>query len=552
MLTQLQVQNFALAEKARIEFSPALNVFTGETGAGKSILIDAIRFVLGERMEIKAPAGQVSWVEAAFEVRNSAIRKNEAASAFFEDDEDVLILRKEISAEGRSRIWINGKAATNASLKQLGTLLLDIHGQYDHQMLLDAGSHQDLCDRYAKNEKIQGEYAVLYEEYRTIKQRQEELSRLNEGRERELDLLKYQIGEIEAAKLEEGEEEELKAEQARFTNSEKLYEACSRILQFLEGEERSISDLLAQASRDVNSLARLDASQEKLKGEFENVQLSFEEISRSFRDYQENLSFEPERFQEIEKRLDQMDLLKRKYGGSISRVLEFLAVSKKRCDELVNKDLYEKEAAQKLKKILPSLEALADLLSASRKKAGQLLKKTIEAELGDLQIPYARFECKVEKTDFGPSGRDSVEFMISLNAGEALLPLRKIISGGEVSRVMLALKKALIKVDPVSTLIFDEIDANIGGRLGEVTGQKLKEIARERQVLLITHLPQIASFADLHIKVLKKTQGGRTVTEYKAIEGDERVRELAQMMSGRKETDISKKHAEEMLAKASR
>ncbi len=552
MLTQLQVQNFALAEKALLDFSPRLNVFTGETGAGKSILIDAIRFVLGERVDVRPSAGKPCSVEAVFEIRDKALRGHEALAPFWSEDDEVLILRKETNDEGRSRIWINGKTANNSSLKQIGSLLLDIHGQYDHQLLLDAGSHLDLVDRFAKSEKTLEEYAAVYAEYKALTDRRESLAKLLEGRDRELDLLKYQIDEIERAAPEDGEEDELKTEQARFSNAEKLFETCARILQVLEGEERSVSDLLAQADRDLHSLARLDNSQEETIKEFENVQLGFEEISRRLRDYQETLSFEPDRYQEIEKRLDLLDLLKRKYGGSVSAVLEFLAVSKKRYDELMNRDLYEREIDQNLKKVLPKLEALASQMTQSRKKAGQLLKKTIETELGDLQIPYARFECKVEAAEFGPFGRDAVEFLISLNAGEALLPLRKIISAGEVSRVMLALKKALIKVDPVSTLIFDEIDSNIGGRLGEVTGQKLKEIARERQVLLITHLPQIASFADRHIKVLKKVRDGKTVTDYRVIEGDERVRELAQMMSGKKETDISKKHAEEMLTKASR
>ncbi len=551
MLTQIQVQNFLLAGKASLPFSPELNVLTGETGAGKSILIDAIRFVLGERVEVRPAEGQTASVEAVFELHDKALRGHEWLEPYkSEDDEDVLILRKEVNLEGKSKVWINGRAATTAALKQIGSLLIDIHGQYDHQLLLDAASHLGLVDRYAKTEDLRKEYGEVYAGYHTLIQRREELAKLAEGRERELDLLKYQVEEIEKADLSESEEEELKTEQARFGNSEKLYEACSRALEYLEGEERSVSELLAKAQRDVSLLAKLDPSIENTKTEFENVQLGFEEMSRSLRDYQESLSFDPDRLSEIEKRLDLIDLLKRKYGSTVGKVLEFFENARRRFDELNNKEVYEKEIEQNLKKILPKLESLADQLTAGRKKAGVLLKKTIETELGDLQIPYAKFECGITQTDFSASGRDGVEFLISLNAGEPVMPLAKIISGGEVSRVMLALKKALIKVDPVGTLIFDEIDANIGGRLGEVTGQKLKEISQARQVLLITHLPQIASFADRHFKVAKKVKDGKTVTEYRVIEGEERVRELAQMMSGRKESEISKKHAEEMLSRA--
>lgn len=551
MISQIQVQNFALAGKASLEFSPKLNVLTGETGAGKSILIDAIRFVLGERVDVKPAAGQNASVEAVFELSDKKLSGHEALEPYKnEDDENILILRKETSSEGKSKVWINGRAATTGILKQIGSLLIDIHGQYDHQQLLDSANHLDLVDRFAKIEGAKKEYETIFAEYHSFVQRRDELAALAEGRERELDLLKYQVEEIERAKLAEGEEEELKVEQSRFANSEKLYEAVTRVLDFLESEERSVSDLLGHAYRDVTFLAKLDSSLEEAKGEFENVQLGFEEMSRKFRDYQETLSFDPERLSEIEKRLDLIDLLKRKYGGSISRILEFFETSKKRYDELSNKEVYEKETAQSIKKILPKLDKLASELTLARKKAGALLKKTIETELGDLQIPYAKFECRILQKDYDSSGQDEVEFLISLNAGEDVQPLAKIISGGEVSRVMLALKKALIKVDPVETLIFDEIDANIGGRLGEVTGQKLKEISKERQVLLVTHLPQIASFADKHFKVSKKVQAGKTVTEYSILEGDDRVRELSQMMSGKKETEISKKHAEEMLSRA--
>ncbi len=558
MLTRLYVKNFALVREAALEFSPELNCLTGETGAGKSILIDAIRFVLGERMEIPAAAGETCVVEAVFEI-GAARKRGQAGKiacplfdAFLEPDEDVLILRKEAQAEGRTRVLINNRTANNSSLKEIGRLLLDIHGQYDHQLLLDSASHLDLIDRFAKTGPLLAEYQILFQEYDLLRKRQEELRNLAEGRERELDLLKYQIDEIERAGLRDGEEEELKTENARFGNSEKLHELASRVLAFLEEEERSVSELLGEACREVSALVRLDPSLEETKAGFENAQLEFEELARTFRDYRENLSFDPERLAEIEKRLDLIEHLKRKYGGAVATVLEFFEKIKKKYDELLNGEVYEKEAEKKIAQIRPKLQALAAELTEKRKKAASLLKRTIETELKDLELSHTRFDCEIQKQDFSATGMDAIEFMISLNPGEALLPLKKIVSAGEVSRIMLAMKKALMKVDPVLTLIFDEIDANIGGRLGHVTGQKLKEIASERQVLLITHLPQIASFADRHFKVSKSVKAGKTFTEYRIIAGEERVQELAQMMSGKNETEISRKHAKEMLNKVTR
>jgi DNA repair protein RecN (Recombination protein N) len=546
MLERLHIQNFALIKDIALDFSPQLNVLTGETGAGKSILIDAIRFVLGDRLESgKLNEGTCS-VEAVFAPNNEILALPQVA-AFLAGEDSVLILRKETTVEGRSRAWINNRSVTNSTLKEIGNCLLDIHGQYDHQLLLDAASHLNLIDRFAKNEELKKHYHTLYSRYDELVERREELAQLEEGREREIDLLKYQIDEIERAELIENEDEELRAEQIRMANSEKLYEIVEKALTFLDGEDSSVSSLLISAFREVNQLARLDSSLDNLRGEYENAQLNVEEVIRSLREYKENLSFEPERLGEVEKRLDLIDLMKRKYGGSVAKVLEYLNEAKAKYDQIANKGLYEKEIDQNIKKLLPELTDLADQLTEKRKKAASSLKRVIELELKDLQIPNARFECEIEKTDFGPQGKDQLEFMVTLNLGQPVLPLRKIISAGEVSRVMLAMKKALMKIDPVATLIFDEIDSNIGGRLGEVTGQKLKEIAAERQVLLITHLPQIASFADRHFKVTKNVKQGKTITEYQILEGEERIKELAQMMSGKKETDISKKHAEEML-----
>ncbi len=549
MLLRLQIQNFALIQSLTLEFDSHLNVLTGETGAGKSILIDALCFALGERYEgQKISAGKNCSVEAVFEVP-PAVRKNEKLEPFLEDEE-VLILRREITPEGKNRVWINNRTATNAALKDAGTLLINIHGQHDHQLLLDPASHMDMVDRLAKNEVLLAEYRQFFAEYDQLLKQKEELAELTETREREIDLLKYQIKEIEGPAFQEGEEDELKVERIRLANAEKLHGMVERVLQSLNDHEDSVSNQLSRGLKDMSMFVRLDASMENLKSDLETAQLGIEETIRSLRDYQENLSFDADRLEEIDKRTDQIELVKRKYGGSLTEALKYLEEAKEKFDKLTNSELYSKEAEQKIKKVLPKIQQLAGELTDKRKKTGLSLKRTVEGELKDLNIASAVFECGIEKKDFSADGADQLEFRVSLNPGQPVMALRKVISGGEASRVMLAMKKALMKVDPVPTLIFDEIDANIGGRLGSVTGEKLKEIAGERQVLLITHLPQIASFADRHFKVTKKIKKDQTVVEYDLLEGEERVRELAQMMSGKNETEIAKKHAEEMLSKS--
>ncbi|MFA6599747.1 MAG: DNA repair protein RecN [Candidatus Omnitrophota bacterium] len=551
MLTQLHIKNFALIENLSLEFSGKLNVLTGETGAGKSILIDAIRFVLGERMDGLRGADQAAacFVEAAFEAGEDFLKAHPVFEPYLEE-EGLLVLRRE-HAQGKSRAWINNRLVALAQLKEAGSCLIDIHGQYDHQLLLDGKSHMALTDRLAGNADLLRAYGLLYEQYRALAGETEEIARLEEHKERELDLLKYQIQEIERAEISDMDEDALDHERIRLANAEKLSEAATRALSVLDEQDVSASGLVAEALRDIGALARLDGSMEKFKGEGEALRYSLLEIISALRDYRENLTFDPARLAEIEKKLDLLEHLKRKYGGSFANVLEFYREAKAKYDRLIDTAVTRRDIEMKMKSLVPQLDALASKLSQKRRKAAELLKRTIESELKDLHILHACFESGIEKTDYAAEGTDRVEFMIRMNPGQPLLPLKKIISGGEASRVMLAMKKALMEVDPIPTLIFDEIDTNIGGRLGQVTGQKLKSIAGERQVLLITHLPQIASFADRHIKVTKAIRKGKTAVSYEILEGDERVRELAQMMSGLRETEISRRHAAEMLNQAS-
>ncbi len=554
MLTQLHIENFALIRKLSLEFSSALNVLTGETGAGKSILIDSLRFALGERVNLTGvhDKGVRTRVEAAFEVDIKKLKSNELLEPFLEDGENLLVLRRELE-DGKTKCWVNGRITTVSTLRDIGVSLVDIHGQYDHQLLLDAHSHLGLIDLLAKVDSVKAKYVALYETYASLKAKLDEVLLLEEDKTRELDLLKYQVDEIERANIDGFDEEALITEKMRLANSEKLHELVKKVLDPLDSGEPSTSELFASAMRPVKDLVRLDPSLEELiQKKLEDSQSILEDAISALRNYEEELTFDPERLDEIQSQLRAFELLKKKYGTNLDEILEFLTRSKKKYEELANSENTKQELVNQIARIRPKLETIAQELTTKRKHAAKLLKSHIETELKDLNIPKANFEVQFEKCDdFSGEGGDKIEFMISLNQGEQPLPLAKIISGGEASRVMLAMKKALIEVDPISTLIFDEIDANIGGRLGSVTGTKLKEISKLRQVLLITHLPQIAAFADCHIKVTKRVQAAKTEVTCDVLEKDEKVRELAQMMSGKKETDISREHAREMLEKVS-
>lgn len=550
MLTQLHIKNFALIEDLTLEFSGQMNVLTGETGAGKSILIDAIRFVLGERMEgLRAEVlEKPCQVEAAFELRAELLKNQTAFEPYLADD-GLLVLRREFSA-GKTRAWINNRLVPLSLLKEIGAYLIDIHGQYDHQRLLDSASHLDILDRFAKVDLLKEDYRAFYEAYARLRKEQDALTALEEHRERELDVLKYQVDEIERAEIRDLNEEALELERMRLANAERLAEIVSHALAVLDENDPSADSFLSEAARDLKGLVKFDSSVEKLKTDCENVQYSLQEMVRALKDYREKLTFDPDRLRELEKKADLLEHLKRKYGGTHAKVLAFYQAAKAKYDKLIDMDMAKSDLQKEMRELEPKLREAALKFSEKRKKAGALLKKTIEAELKDLQIAHAEFEVRIEKTDFSAEGMDRVEFLARMNPGQPMLAIAKIISGGEASRVMLAMKKALMQVDPVPVLIFDEIDTNIGGRLGHVTGQKLKSISGERQVLLVTHLPQIASFADRHIKVTKSVQKGRTLVQYQVLEGEAKVRELAQMMSGQQESEISRRHAEEMLDRA--
>ncbi len=555
MISQLTIQNFGLIDRLSLEFGGDLNVLTGETGAGKSILIGALRYALGERFDAdqmrdpKIPC----IVELVCELSKELVSENESFKEFLEGDDRQIIINRTYTPEGKNKIKLNGFSLTLGQLKSVGDLLVDFHGPNDHQMLLAPESHIKILDRLCGLIKpLKEAYTVSYEEYKKIERSLEEIKEGALSRERELDLLGHQIKELERVSLERKKYEETLEKETQLKNREKLYESVRSMIGIFENEENGIGEMVSKAFPFMRSLSAIDKNAASLEAKLENFQSLSDEILSDLRRYEEGLSFEPDEARELARRCDAYHDILRKYGPVIEDAASFYKKSKDRHNFLINLEHNDGTLRVNLKKVEKTLKETADKISKERQKAARSLAKTIESELKDLGILHVRFECRVSPATLKSDGADDVMFFISPNLGEELKPLAEIVSSGEAARVMLALKKSLTKVDPIPVLIFDEIDAQIGGRLGSIIGTKLCALAADRQVILVTHLPQIASFAGRHFKVSKKTSGGRTLTTVDLLDRAGRVKEMAQMMSGEKESGISLIHAEEMLAKAGR
>lgn len=558
MLTQLTIENFGLIERVTVEFVEKLNILTGSTGAGKSILIDGLRFALGERLnpaQIR-DAHKPCLIEIVFELQDPKLRANEVIKEFLTDEDQQLIINRQYLPDGRSKIKVNGFSVTVGQLKVLGNFLIDFHGAHDHQLLLAQEQHIGVLDQLTDFGSAQDVYRAQYEKYLLIKKELAGLEELSATRERDLELVSHQVQELEQVVLTDEAYQKICEEQSRIHNAEKLYGHTAALLQILEGDDGSLADIVRRSFSPLRSLTAVDVKTSVFEEYLNNIQENSEQLLSQLRDYLERLSFEPAEAAQVSQKFDVYDDIKRKYGPSIEDAAAFFSEAKEKYRLLLNFEENDAQLRQDLSDAQKELKKLAQKLTTARKKSAELLKATIEKELKDLGIDHVLFEARILADDFHASGCDQVVFYISPNAGEDLKPLAEIVSSGEAARLMLALKKALIKVDPIPVLIFDEIDAQIGGRLGTITGKKLKELSVHRQVILITHLPQIASFADSHFKVIKKVSGGRTITTVNLLDKVERVEELAEMMSGKpsvaskSHNDISLSHAQAMLSSA--
>lgn len=549
MLEELHIVNFAIIQDLEIRFSEGLMIFTGETGAGKSIILDAINVLVGGKVDptmVRDGAERAS-LEAAFiipaetKIEIEEILKREE---LFEDSRTVTLAR-EIRVEGRAIARVNGRNVNVGLLKELGTYLVDIHGQSEHLSLLDVRSHLGLLDRYATVDEELAAYKEEYHRLQGVRKELKELRELEQESSRRIELLSFQAQEIEAAHLKEGEDVELEQERSRLANAEALSSSAQQAIVLLDEsgpDGSSAADLLGQAQQLVNTLVRTDSSQQSLAEQIQLLNEQVTDLSANLRDYLERIEYNPRRLEQVEERLDMLHQLKRKYGGSIPAITQYGMDARRQLETIANAsdriaELQEQETA-----LLETARQKAGLLSQKRKDAAVDLCLQVEQELADLSMKGARFEVDFgqgDETVFTATGTDSVEFLISPNPGEGVKPLVKIASGGETSRLMLALKNVLAKADFVPTLIFDEIDQGIGGRVGFVVGEKLWNLGKSHQVMCVTHLPQLAAFGDRHYKVLKKVNERRTITEVETLEDTGRIVELAQMNGSMSEANLN-------------
>ena len=551
MLSQMTNRNFGLIDEISIEFVNGFNILTGETGAGKSILIDALRSVLGERLDttsIRNPQNPCV-IEAVFDFPDKKLRESEAIKEFLNEDDHTIIIQR-VQSTSSGKIKINGLSATVAQLKNLGNHLIDFHGPHDHQMLLSEEQHLVMLDQLANFKNAKEEYAQIFAAFEQTRKELNHLNAMAQTRQRDLDLLSHQVKELEALPLSEEKHNELLQEETKLNNAEKLHEHIQNLLGLLDDEEAGANALLRKAFSPLKSLTQIDEKSVGLLDQLSGIQDQTNDLISQLNDYASGLNFDGQTAQRIHDQCDTYSDIKRKYGPTLEDAQKFYTEAKEKLDLIKNFEHNDQKLRNTLKSQEKELALIAQKITKSRQKAAEDLKTTIESELKELGILHVKFEVRFEKVDFNKDGQDKIVFFISPNAGEDLKPLAQIVSSGEAARLMLALKKALIKVDPIPVLIFDEIDAQIGGRLGTITGKKLKELSRCRQVILITHLPQIASFADRHLKVSKSVKAGRATTDVLLLEGKKRVEEIAQMMSGTNTTKISISHAEDMLAQA--
>jgi len=551
MLTELHIRNFAIIDQLDLEFGPGLAVFTGETGAGKSIIMDAVELLLGGRADATAirSDADLAQVEGTFKLAGP---ERSAAQEILKredllDDPRYVVLGRETRREGRSSARINGRSVNLSILKELGEVLVDIHGQGEHLSLLNVRAHLGLLDRYANVESQLASYRKTYQSLLGVRRELAELREAQSNAERRTEMLTFQAEEIEAAKLRPGEDEELKLERDRLANAESLATLAQEALSVLDegtSESSAATDLIGQASRSLAKLAQIDATQASLSEQSAALEDNLADLAHALRNYLEAIEFNPKRLEDVEERLDLIHRLTRKYGGSLQAVLAFAVDARRELETITTASARIAELEQDESKALGKLAEQGLALSQKRKEAAGRMSAAMEAELDDLRMASARFAVDFQtKSDpqgvplpdgsrlaFDGTGLDKVEFLVAPNPGEGLKPLAKTASGGETSRLMLALKNVLARADQVPTLIFDEIDQGIGGRVGGTVGEKLWGLGREHQVMVITHLPQLAAYGDQHWQVQKVIEKGRTLTRVAELSGEPRTLELAQML----------------------
>ena len=552
MLNELHIENIAVIERADISFTTGLNVLTGETGAGKSIVIDSIGAVLGERVsrELVRHGAEKGLVSAVFDLEGTEqwLQDNEIEA------EDELILQRRISADGKSSCRVCGTPVTAAQMKELAALLVDIHGQNDGRQLMDEHRHMEYLDRFGSYEEIAAEYGRQYAKFRAIEKEISKLSMDELEKARLSDSLRFQIDELEKAELKAGEKEELSARRDLLRNSEKLTEAIDEAYAALYGGDENALSLAQNAEYYAQRAATIAPELEKASSSISDAVFSLSDAAELLRDFKDSLDFSPEEYDRLETRLALLSKLDRKYGKDEAELLEYLEQCREKLDDIQ----YADERLEKLNRELEVQKkqclAAAGELSRARRQTARELEERIVSELRDLNMPSVRFAVEFapieNKLGFDANGMDQIRFVMSANAGEEMGRISKIASGGELSRIMLAMKNVFAENDPVSTMIFDEIDTGVSGIAAQRVGEKLYCVSRGKQVMCVTHLPQIAAMADSHFVISKEERSGRTYTEVRPLDVEGRKRELARLHGGNNITATTLASAQEQLSAA--
>jgi DNA repair protein RecN (Recombination protein N) len=564
MLRCVHIANLAIVREATLDLECGLNLLTGETGAGKSILVDALLLVMGGRAVtdvIRSGADRIS-VEAVFDLTGNRSADAFLAERGYADEDGTIVVRREIPAQGKGRAFIGGKLAPVADLKTLGSLLIDVHGQHQHQTLLDPSRHRALLDRHAS---LDDDLRPMQEAARELTDAANRLASMREGSQRiaqRIDLLRFQVQEIDRADLRPGERAGLRAERELLRNAETILMHCQAAHEVLYAGETAALGLVAEGIREAREMARFDESVREMVDRAESARAELQELALLLRDYPSRMSFDPSRLESIEDRLVAIEGLLRKYapGGNEEAILAYREAAAAELAHLTDGSESVADLEARVGELRATALRCATTLSRKRRKAGAAVEKSMERALADLGMPRTRFAVNLavkpspgsglwvegEEVAVDGTGYDVVEFFLSANAGEAMRPLATVASGGELSRIMLALEVVLRRRAEARTLVFDEVDAGIGGAVAEAVGRQLRDLARAHQVLCVTHLPQIASQADHHVLVAKRTARGRTEVALQTLDEAGKVGELARMLAGERVTTAAMRHAAEM------
>jgi DNA repair protein RecN (Recombination protein N) len=556
MLTELSIKNFAIIDELKVSFSGGLNMITGETGTGKSIIIGAMSLLLGDRAsaDMIRSSEDTAVVEALFDISEMDALKGIIREMGFNVGKE-LILKRIVSRTGKNRVYVDGQLATLGMLSTISEFLINICGQHEHQVILNAEKHLDILDEFGGLLQLRSEYTEIYNQYVSLREKLKQLTEVNKTRDERVEFLKFHVNEIEDAGIRIGEDEELLGEKKVLNNIQKLTEYANSAHDVLYGKTGSVLEGIRTIVSNIREIEKLDKGLNLTEKDMDSVYYQFEEAALNLREYMKKLSYDPIRLEAIDDRLGLLGQLKRKYGRTLEDVLQ----KKKEIEDELRSISSVDDEIERMTKELESLKSellkKGYYLSQKRRETASVLKKATEEELQTLRMENAAFEVSFFKElteeqelfSFNPKGIDTVEFYLTTNVGEELKPLNRIASGGELSRIMLAIKKVLAQSGSVGTLIFDEVDSGIGGATAEDVGKKLKDVSKHHQVLCITHLPQIACFGDMHYRVEKMVAGERTATSIDALSEGNRLDEITRMLGGAELTEKTREHAREML-----